>query len=33
MAFVDDYTMWVVSNSAKRNIRIIQRDILLKLKR
>jgi hypothetical protein len=23
MAFIDDYTTWVVSNSAERNIRII----------
>lgn len=33
MAFVDDYTAWVVSNSAERNTRIIQRDILPKLER
>ena len=33
MAFVDDYTAWVVSNSAERNTRIIQREILPKLKR
>jgi hypothetical protein len=33
MAFVDDYTAWVVSNSAERNTRIIQREILPKLER
>jgi ribonuclease HI len=33
MAFVDDYTAWVVSNSAERNTRMIQRDILPKLER
>jgi len=33
MAFVDDYTAWVVSNSAERNTKIIQRDILPKLER
>jgi hypothetical protein len=33
MAFVDDYTAWVFSNSAERNTRIIQRDILPKLER
>ena len=33
MAFVDDYTAWVVSSSAERNTRIIQRDILPKLEK
>jgi len=33
MAYVDDYTAWVVSNSAERNTRIIQRDIMPKLER
>jgi ribonuclease HI len=33
MAFVDDYTAWVVSSSAERNTRIIQRDILPELER
>ena len=33
MAFVDDYTAWVVSNSAERNTRIIQENILPKLEK
>jgi hypothetical protein len=33
VAFVDDYTAWVVSNSAERYTRIIQRDISPKLER
>lgn len=28
MAFVDDYTAWVIGNSAERNIRRIQRGVL-----
>jgi ribonuclease HI len=33
MAFVDDYTAWVVGTSANRNTRKIQRDILPKLEK
>ena len=33
MAFVDDYTAWVVGSSADRNTRRIQRDILPKLEK
>ena len=33
MAFVDDYTAWVVEDSAERNTRRIQREILPQLEK
>jgi hypothetical protein len=33
MAFVDDYTAWVVGDSAERNTRRIQREILPQLEK
>jgi hypothetical protein len=31
MAFMDDYTAWIVRDSAEENTRVIQNDILLVL--